>query len=123
MGSIFDHFIQKGKDRESNGTVGYVNERDTQSDVVKITATVTGKVQGVGFRFSTNQVANELGIGGLVRNENDGSVYVEANGSEEKIDQFIEALRKGPSPAANVDKVVVKYEESVKERDKFSQGN
>lgn len=123
MGSIFDHFIQKGKDRESNGTVEYENERDTQSDSVKIAATVHGKVQGVGFRFSTNQIANELGIGGLVRNENDGSVYVEANGSEEQIDQFIEALRKGPSPASTVDKVVVKYEESIKERDKFSQGN
>ncbi len=123
MVSIFDSFIQKGKDRESNGTVEYQNERHTQSDVVKISATVTGKVQGVGFRFSTNQVANELGIGGMVRNENDGSVYVEANGSEEQIETFIEALGKGPSPAANVDKVIVKYEESVKERDKFSQGN
>lgn len=123
MSSIFDQFIQKGKNRKSNGTVEFENEWHDSSDPVKISAKVIGKVQGVGFRFSTKQVAMELGIGGIVRNESDGSVYVEANGSKEQIDHFIEALRKGPSPASEVDKVLVKYEESLKVRDKFTQAN
>lgn len=123
MGSIFDNFIQKGKNQESNGSVEYENEQQRTTDPVKISAKVTGTVQGVGFRFSTKQVAMELGIGGIVRNESDGSVYVEANGSKEEIAQFIEALRKGPSPAAEVEKVLVKYEESLKVRDKFTQAN
>src|SRR5699024_5269603 len=119
MSSIFDQFIQKGKNRKSNVTVEFENEWHGSSDPVKISAKVIGKVQGVGFRFSTKQVAMELGIGGIVRNESDGSVYVEANGSKEQIDHFIAALRKGPSPASDVEKVLGKYAESLTVRDKF----
>lgn len=119
MISLFDKFLKKNEEREANGRVEYLNEQP-KSDPVKFKATVTGRVQGVGFRFSTRQIAMELGIGGIVRNETDGSVYVEANGPKERIDYFIEQLRKGPSPAAYVEKVVVTYEDSIKERDKFS---
>jgi len=42
--------------------------------------TVKGVVQGVFFRASTKDQADQLGICGLVRNEQDGSVYVEAEG-------------------------------------------
>lgn len=123
MTSIFDRFIQKGQDRESSGQVHYENDFPEGMDPVKIKATVTGTVQGVGFRFSTKQAAMEEGVAGIVKNEPDGSVYVEANGDKTSIENFIERLRKGPSPAANVDKVSVKYEESIKERDKFTQAN
>lgn len=123
MTSIFDRFMQKGKDRESDGKVTYVNELDPNQDPVKISATVKGQVQGVGFRFSAKQAADEIGVGGIVRNESDGSVYVEANGSQEAIESFIERLRLGPSPAAIVSEVLVKYEKNIKERDKFSQAN
>ena len=43
--------------------------------------TVQGKVQGVWFRDSTMKEAKRLGINGFVRNEPDGSVYVEAEGA------------------------------------------
>lgn len=123
MSSIFDRFIEKGKDRESDGKVTFENDQPADMDPVKITATVTGKVQGVGFRFSTKQAATEIGVGGIVRNESDGSVHVEANGDQEAIDEFIERLRQGPSPASEVDTVYVKYEEFLKVRDKFTQAN
>lgn len=122
MGSLFGDFFKKGQNRDSSGEVIYTNEpfgEDTQ----KFRATVSGRVQGVGFRFTTKQAADELGVRGIVRNESDGTVYVEAVGSEEKLSQFIEALRKGPSPSAEVDKVVVTYDKNIEEKSNFSQAN
>lgn len=65
---------------------------------------VTGKVQGVFFRKSTEEKAGELGVKGLVRNEDDGSVYIEAQGGD--TEKFIDWLHKGP-PRAEVDQVKV----------------
>lgn len=41
-----------------------------------------GRVQGVGFRYTAIRAANSLGVSGWVRNERDGSVTVEAQGSD-----------------------------------------
>ena len=58
--------------------------------------TVTGRVQGVFYRASTKEKALDLGLKGYVINQNDGSVYIEVEGSEELIDVFINWCRKGP---------------------------
>src|SRR3546814_11539266 len=60
---------------------------------------ITGKVQGVWFRDSTKAVANQLGITGFVRNEPDGSVYAEAEGTSLKLNNFVEWCREGPDRA------------------------
>jgi acylphosphatase len=60
---------------------------------------VAGKVQGVFFRASTKSKADELGIKGLVRNEPDGSVYIEAEGEADNINQFIAWCKEGPPRA------------------------
>ncbi len=60
---------------------------------------VTGKVQGVFFRHSAKLVAERLGLGGLVRNERDGSVYVEIEGESEIVQKFIGWCRVGPGEA------------------------
>lgn len=57
---------------------------------------VHGKVQGVGFRFSTSEAANRLDIKGFVKNKSDGTVYIEAEGDEEKIKLFRDWCEKGP---------------------------
>jgi len=57
---------------------------------------VAGKVQGVFFRASTKEKADELGIKGTVRNNIDGSVSIEAEGEEEDLDLFIEWCKHGP---------------------------
>ncbi len=57
---------------------------------------IYGYVQGVGFRYYTFKKANLLDIKGYVKNMSDGSVYVEAQGDEEKIKMFKEYLKKGP---------------------------
>lgn len=54
-------------------------------------------MQGVGFRFSARNVAKTNGITGFVRNETDGSVYIEAEGEEKNLDRFLAWCRKGPS--------------------------
>ncbi|MBR5340774.1 MAG: acylphosphatase [Erysipelotrichaceae bacterium] len=51
-----------------------------------------GEVQGVGFRFQAQMAANQLGLTGWVRNEYDGSVTMEVQGTEEEIDKAIEMI-------------------------------
>ena len=84
-----------------------------------ITARVTGKVQGVFFRDATKQYAEDHGLCGLVRNEADGSVYVEAEGDSEKIDTFVQWLKDGPS-SADVDDVMIEEEGSSKGFENFA---
>lgn len=60
---------------------------------------VIGKVQGVFFRASTKQKADELGVHGFVKNERDGSVYIESEGDEEPLISFVEWCRLGPTYA------------------------
>ncbi len=57
---------------------------------------ISGKVQGVGYRFSCMETAYRLNIAGFVRNKRDGRVYVEAEGTEEALAEFIAWCRKGP---------------------------
>lgn len=54
----------------------------------------TGRVQGVGFRYKVCYVARHHGITGFARNEYDGSVTVELQGTKEQIDDLIEILQR-----------------------------
>lgn len=67
---------------------------------------ISGKVQGVFFRAATKDTADQLGIAGLVRNEPDGSVYVDAEGSAETMSRFVEWCRQGPTRARVVTFVI-----------------
>ena len=67
---------------------------------------VIGKVQGVFFRASTKEEADALGIKGFVRNEWDGSVYIEAEGEEVLLNEFTAWCRHGPS-RAKVDEIII----------------
>ena len=57
---------------------------------------ITGRVQGVGFRWFTREKARRWGVAGWVRNKLDGSVEIVAEGSEGAIEGLIEMLRAGP---------------------------
>lgn len=57
---------------------------------------VTGWVQGVGFRWNASKEARIRGIKGIVKNLSDGSVYIEAEGPVEQLNDYIEWCRKGP---------------------------
>jgi acylphosphatase len=60
---------------------------------------VHGKVQGVNFRHYTREQALALGVNGFVENRGDGTVYIEAEGNEEQMNNFVEWCRKGPARA------------------------
>ena len=57
----------------------------------------TGSVQGVGFRFRARCAAEQYGCTGWVRNEYDGSVLMEIQGTEEQISRVILVIGRGPS--------------------------
>jgi acylphosphatase len=71
-----------------------------------VSITVIGKVQGVFFRASTKDKADQLGVSGFVKNKTDGSVYIEARAEELVLQDFIEWCQKGPS-RASVQKCIV----------------
>ena len=66
---------------------------------------VTGRVQGVGFRWFVVKQARALGVAGYVRNRDDGSVEVVAAGEAGAVEELAAALRSGP-PAARVAEVM-----------------
>lgn len=70
-----------------------------------VTMKVTGLVQGVGFRWTTQMIAQELGITGTVKNNPDGSVSIIAQGEELPLEHFIKKIKASPSVAGHVDHV------------------
>lgn len=60
---------------------------------------VTGRVQGVGFRWSAQEEAQALRVAGWVRNEDDGSVSGLVQGEEAEVRRFVSWLDGGPSGA------------------------
>jgi DNA ligase D-like protein (predicted 3'-phosphoesterase) len=65
-----------------------------------IRASIVGTVQGVGFREAVRALAGQLGVMGWVRNAEDGTVIVHAEGPSDEMDTLVAFLRKGPSLAA-----------------------
>lgn len=79
---------------------------------------VTGQVQGVFFRRSAKIEAEKLGIVGWVRNDEDSSVEVMAQGEKKNVDKFIAWCKKGP-PFARVKDVEVEEQKGLENFDGF----
>ena len=77
------------------------------TDQKAIGATITGRVQGVGYRYSVVTMARRLGLVGWVRNAPDGSVETRAQGPGPVLDEFVTFLHQGPR-VARVDSVAVR---------------
>jgi acylphosphatase len=60
---------------------------------------VTGRVQGVGFRWFVRVAGRRLGLSGWVRNREDGSVEIAASGPQEKLDELRRQAGRGPDAA------------------------
>lgn len=63
---------------------------------------VSGRVQGVGFRWSTLRLAQQMHLSGLVKNLPSGQVYLEVQGPAAKVEQFCQQVAAGPTPYARV---------------------
>ena len=84
----------------------------------EIKCIITGRVQVVMFRDFTKRKAQTLNIVGTVRNVDDGSIEVIAQGYKEELEEFVTYLEKGP-PLAHVAHVDVVWRESKEKFDGF----
>jgi acylphosphatase len=74
--------------------------------MTQIRALVYGVVQGVGFRYHTQKVAQQLGVTGFVRNLADGSVEIVATGPDAQVQALLDWAHQGPA-SAQVNRVEV----------------
>ncbi len=84
----------------------------------RVTAQVTGIVQGVNFRWFVQRRAAELGLAGYVRNNPDGSVSFVAEGPREALEGLLDAARMGP-PEAVVENVQAQWSAPTSEFHRF----
>jgi acylphosphatase len=80
---------------------------------------VTGRVQGVWFRYETQKAALEIGVKGIVENTVDGAVHVLAEGEEGQLGKLIEYCKHGP-PLARVENVRISWSEPTDEFSGFA---
>jgi len=85
----------------------------------RLTARVTGRVQGVYFRVFTRNQARLLDLSGWVRNEYDGSVCLTAEGPRETLERLLIAVQRGPS-GARVEHVDDAWSEATDEFNGFA---
>jgi acylphosphatase len=74
--------------------------------IVRKAIEVSGRVQGVGYRYFVRDCAEDLGLSGWVRNSPLRTVEIEVQGNEEDVEAFCEKLREGP-PLARVKEIQI----------------
>ncbi len=80
---------------------------------------ISGRVQGVFFRYSAREVANRLNVFGWVKNRWNGNVEAVFEGERERVEEMIEWCHQGP-PGAHVQRVDAHWEQYMGEFDGFS---
>ncbi len=85
----------------------------------RLEITIFGSVQGVFFRQSTEELANKLNLTGWIKNQNDGTVKVVAEGPEKNLKKLLEFCHQGPS-SAQVDQLEEKWTEAKNEFKDFT---
>jgi acylphosphatase len=75
-------------------------------ETVELHAIVHGYVQGVGFRYITRDIASRLGVKGNVKNLSDGTVEIYAQGSKEKLNEFLALVK---TSRGKVDSIDIRY--------------
>lgn len=92
---------------------------DANDSAQRLSARVTGRVQGVGFRHFTRTTARNQQLTGWVRNEPDGSVRLEAEGPRSALQVLLDAVHEGPR-AARVDEVTSEWGAAADAFDQFA---
>jgi acylphosphatase len=87
-------------------------------EIVRAHVWVTGRVQGVGFRAYVQQAGAYYGLAGWVRNVADDQVETAAEGPRQQVEQFVDAVKRGPR-SARVDTAQVDWEAPQGEREGF----
>ncbi len=89
--------------------------------IKRVTITIQGTVQGVGFRYTTKDMAKELGLFGFICNEKKGTVYVDVEGAQNKIEVFLAWCRNGPE-WSEVQDVKYEWQDELKNYTEFKIG-
>lgn len=95
-----------------------VGMSDEHIGMERLHAIVRGDVQGVGFRYFVQRRADQLGLRGWVRNNDDGTVEVVAEGGRSDLEQLKHALEEGPR-MAHVDHVEAQWSTATGGLDRF----
>lgn len=82
--------------------------------------TVSGRVQGVGFRYTTQQIAEEYNLTGWVQNQADGTVELEVEGNKSSVNSFLKALEDGFNQFIRIDDMNVETLQDKKDYKNFS---
>jgi len=93
----------------------------SEGEAVRLHATISGRVQGVGFRYFTLEAGHALGLTGWVRNLRDRRVEVLAEGPLESVNRLLAILRRGPV-SSQVTDVAYEFTEASGEFDGFRVG-
>lgn len=80
---------------------------------------ISGRVQGVGFRYFCRQKAVSLGLTGWVRNRGDGRVELVLEGDPDDVDEALKVLKRGPS-ASRIENFMVMEESASDSFDSFT---
>ena len=89
------------------GLCGAWRRQSGGQNMIEARISVSGSVQGVGYRSFCRHVAEHLGIRGCARNQRDGTVEIIAQGTEEKVEEFVRELRDRKPFWADVKDVLV----------------
>ncbi|AMW27529.1 MULTISPECIES: acylphosphatase [Arthrospira] len=85
------------------------NTTHEKPDLLRAHLLISGRVQGVGYRYYTRQVATQKGVNGWVKNLPDGRVEAVFEGSQAQVQTMIEWCHQGP-PSAQPTQVKVEYQ-------------
>ena len=86
-----------------------MNPSQTSAETIRAHMFVSGRVQAVGYRASTWDMAQLLKLNGWVRNLRDGRVEAVFEGATAQVEEMLRWCQKGP-PAAIVEELIVEYE-------------
>lgn len=87
--------------------------------MIRVNLRIEGRVQGVGFRWFAKELAQDLGITGDVRNNDDSTVEINAQGEQVQVERFIYCLYEGPNRFARVDHVRIREIDVIEEEKDF----
>lgn len=122
MTSFLNRLFNYDNDQSENratAKISFQNDPIHHQGMIHVSIIAIGRVQGVGFRYGVKHLADLMDIDGIVRNESDGTVYIEAIATENLISKFIQEIAKGPTPSAIVDKLKVTYLEDSEDHQSF----
>ena len=88
------------------------------AELERLQATISGRVQGVAYRFYTREKARELGVCGWVQNLPDGDVLLLGEGPREALEALLSWCHQGP-PMAQVTQIKSRWEKATGEYSQF----